>query len=77
MTEQLGRFGHHPDPAIDFCCEVDAIEGIEHEVKIGLADRGALFDRVGRAIDFNVGGDEHAIFAKHSLRQIADRLGSH
>lgn len=27
-TQTLGRFGHHPDPAIDFCVEVEEIEAI-------------------------------------------------
>jgi hypothetical protein len=71
----LGRFGHHPDPAIDFCVEVDAIEGIAAEVKVGLADRGAAFDRASRAENFRVGGDPWAVKAMGRLREIGDDLG--
>jgi hypothetical protein len=32
----LGLFGHHPDPEIDFCIEVEALEGEAYEVSVGL-----------------------------------------
>ena len=70
----LARFGHHPDPAIDFCCEVDAIEGLAYDVSVGAAPRDDLFRSVSRAIDFIPGADELAVKAKARLNEIADTL---
>ena len=72
MTEKLGRFGHHPDPAIDFCVEVEEIQAIAEDRKIGFAnpDNFKLEDRIFRAMQFNVGGDENAVSAKALLREI-------
>lgn len=69
MTDELGRFGHHPNPAIDFCVEVDAIEGLAADVRAGLAPKGELADRIFRAMAFTVGGDLNAINAKDTLRR--------
>lgn len=66
----LGRFDHHPDPAIDFCVEVEAIEGLAYDVGAGLADANELRERVARAMTFCVGGDAGAVTAKTLLRQI-------
>ena len=73
-TEQLGRFGHHPDPAADFCVEVEVLEGLVYEVGVGLADYEEIFDRVSKALDFRVGGDSHAVAAKQILRRVASEL---
>jgi hypothetical protein len=74
LVEKLGRFGHHPDPANDFCVEVEIIEALEYDVSVG---RGSLSDLVSRtqmAMTFRVGGDEIAIKAKGRLRQIDEKL---
>jgi hypothetical protein len=65
-------FDHHPDPAIDFCIEVEEIQSIAHDRSIGFvnADDSRLEDRIFRAMQFNVGGDENAISAKALLREI-------
>ncbi len=55
-TERLGRFDHHPNPAIDYCCEVDALEGMKWDVAAGLDTHEAYRQRLTRALDFNVGG---------------------
>jgi hypothetical protein len=75
-TEALGRFGHHPNPAVDFCCEVDALEGYAAEYKAGGfgIDKAALTERIARALTFVVGGDEHAVAAKGQLRRLEDSL---
>lgn len=65
---ELGRFGHHPDPAIDFCVEVDAIEGLIADCKAGLVAFTEVEDRTGKALRFNVGGVERAVMAKDRLR---------
>lgn len=65
----LGRFGWHPDPAIDFCVEVDAIEGLVYDAKVGLVERKLVEDRIFRAMTFGVGGDERAVAAKNALRR--------
>lgn len=66
----LGRFGHHPDPAIDFCIEVDCLEGLAHDVGCKLADRVEVSKRISSAMTFTVGGDAHAVAAKGRLREL-------
>jgi hypothetical protein len=72
--EKLGRFGHHPDPAIDFCVEVEAIESEHLNIQIGFTNGTPTADelrrRVDRAMSFRVGGDLNAIEAKRLLRGI-------
>ncbi len=68
--EKLGRFGHHPDPAIDYCVEVESIGGMTYDA---CADQkvSALADvskRIDRAMGFRVGGDKDAVGAKYMLR---------
>jgi hypothetical protein len=70
----LGRFDHHPDPAIDFCIEVDCIEGIAFDVAHQLESRELLVQRLTRALDFKVGGDQNAVAAKQRLRVLAQQL---
>lgn len=75
-AEPLGRFGHHPHPAVDFCMEVQVLEGVAidlaHDVDRGIAPP-EFHERVLRAIDFRVGGDPDAVAAKGILRVIADK----
>ena len=72
---KLGRFGHHPDPAIDFCIEVEELETIYSDVKIEFRPRDASFNgRIARALNFTVGGDINAIAAKAKLRRISDQV---
>lgn len=69
MTMELGRFGHHPDPATDFCVEVEEIEGLVYDVGVGLMERKPVDDRIFRAMMFNVGGVDLAVQAKAALRR--------
>lgn len=77
-VQESGRFGHHPDPATDFCVEVEAIEGYHYDAQRGLSKPGepprqidpAFRVRVNAAMDFVVGGDPVAVRAKAILRQI-------
>lgn len=71
---ELGRFGHHPDPAIDFLDEVESLIGIAYNVKVGLDDKAELSDRVFRARTFRVGGDERCVSAMKELRKIEASL---
>ena len=79
--EQLGRFGHHPDPAVDFCIEVEELEAIAESARIGLVgfghedDRATLDCRIERAMEFRVGGDGIAVAAKDRLRGLATARG--
>lgn len=66
------RFGHHPEPAIDFCCEVDAIEGMLADWKAGLTSHEDVGARMARAMQFRVGGDAHAVAAKDRLRSLIE-----
>lgn len=81
MAEQLGRFGHHPEPAIDFCVEVEELEAIAESTRLGLTgyghedDRAGLDRRVESAMDFRVGGDSNAVQAKAALRELAAARG--
>lgn len=69
MDEQLGRFGHHPIPAIDFCVEVECCENDAYDLRAG-GDRDTLLRRIDRAMTFRVGGDIGCVDAKHGLRQL-------
>lgn len=76
--EKLGRFGHHPDPAIDFCVEVEVIEGEAANISVGFTNGtpsvGDLLKRAERALEFRVGGDLNCIDAKQTLRRVVDGL---
>lgn len=80
--EKVGRFGHHPEPAIDFCIEVEALEGHLFDAKHGIGKPGheprriddEFRRRVSRAMDFIVGGDQIAIAAKATLRSISAQV---
>lgn len=70
----MSRFGWNEDPAVDFCVEVDAIAGMEADVRAGLEDKENLSFRVFRAMQFRVGGVESAVSAKRALREIEARV---
>ncbi len=74
VAEKLGRFGHHPNPAIDFCVEVETLESEWLNVQIGFENgtpsKSELAVRIARAMEFRVGGDLNAIIAKSLLRRI-------
>lgn len=73
-TEKLGRFGHHPDPAIDFCVEVEVLENEALNHSIGFMNdtpsRHEIRNRIDRAMTFVVGGDLNAVAAKALLRRL-------
>lgn len=74
MTEKLGKFDHHPDPAIDFCVEVETLENevFNHSIGFmnGTPSREQVRQRITRAMDFRVGGDLQAVAAKQTLRKL-------
>jgi hypothetical protein len=74
----LGEFDHHPDPAVDFCIEVEEIVAQHWNLTHGLHAPTAwqLGNRVRRAMDFRVGGDPSAVAAKDQLREIEKALAS-
>lgn len=71
---KLGRFNHHPDPAIDFCIEVEVIEAewlnIRHGFTNGTPQQSEIVKRLAKAMQFCVGGDAQAVAAKDILRRI-------
>lgn len=70
MEEQLGRFGHHPDPAIDFEVEVEELQSIATNRMLGLStlEEDQQFPRrLERVKDFRVGGVPSCINAKRAL----------
>jgi len=73
----LGRFGHHPNPAIDFEVEVESLQSRLFDASHGISKPGyavesivAVLDDIQRAMSFRVGGDEGAVKAKQLLRQL-------
>lgn len=64
------EFGHHPDPAIDFCTEVDAIEGEMIDRAAGLTPTMDIAARIERAMQFKVGGSASCVVAKSDLRKL-------
>lgn len=79
-AEGLGRFGHHPDPAIDFCIEVETLESRLHQAENGLCKPGdkpetitAVLSDIQRAMAFTVGGDPGSVRAKAILRELEKR----
>lgn len=82
QEEKLARFGNHPDPAIDFCIEVEKLESRLHQAERGLSKPGTdpeavqeVCDDICRTMDFTVGGDQGAIAAKDVLRELLSRAG--
>lgn len=75
--ERLARFGHHPDPVIDFCVEVEAFEGIlfdiEHEIQTITPE---LLSRMDKAMAFHPFLNPGAINAKGILRELDRKLTS-
>jgi hypothetical protein len=82
-TTGLGRFGWHPDPAIDFCIEVETLQSRMHGAEHGLSKPGEKPETIAdvavdieRAMWFRVGGDLGAIDAKHLLRRLEARANA-
>lgn len=73
-AEELGRFGHDVDPALDFCKEVHEIETLLRMVKDDKCPRAPVEDRIFRAMQFNVGGNQTAVTAKALLRKLEEEL---
>lgn len=76
-AERLGRFNHHPDPAIDFEIEVQSLEARLFDAKGGISKPGtkpetvaSVLNDIGRAMEFIVGGDPITVAAKATLREI-------
>lgn len=72
----LGKFGHHPDPATDFEVEVEEIESIITDVRLGLRPKDDIEPRLSNAMKFRVGGVPSAVAAKDTLRALQDSLMS-
>lgn len=73
----LGRFGHHPEPAIDFECEVEQIESIVADLEKGMRQGEPVpMERIARAMTFRVGGDPGAVAAKATLRELEKRASA-
>lgn len=82
--ERLGRFNHHPDPAIDFCIEVESLQGRLRSARLGIAKPGEAPECIScikadiqRALEFTTGGDPNAIDAKWLLRELEREAAAH
>ena len=72
------RYDHHPDPAIAYEIEVQIIEGLAYNASVGLDDPKVVQERIDRAMQFRVGGDQGAVAAKQRLRSLrSDKGASH
>lgn len=72
--DKCGRFGWHPDPAIDYCVEVNDLV-CEHKnigYGIGVLTIPELQDRIFKASMFRVGADLDAIEARAELRKLEE-----
>lgn len=71
--ETLSRFGHHPDPAVDFEVEVQDLEAEVYNYNVGFQPlrREQIARRIDIALDFRVGGVPSCVTAKAALRQLA------
>lgn len=80
MTREMDRFGHHPDPAVDFCIEVDEIEAEVKNHAIGFVNGTPSLEqiqtRIFKAMGFRVGGYEWSVRAKNRLREIEAALSA-
>lgn len=72
--ETLGRFDHHPDPAIDFEVEVEELIAMAINRRTGFDPEPDLDRRVERAMSFRVGGVPTCVSAKAELRKIDAEL---
>lgn len=77
-ADKLGRFGHHPEPAIDFEIEVESLIGMAFDAAHGIGKPGhaprsreEVAERISKALDFRVGGDPSCVEAKRLLRELA------
>lgn len=78
QDQKLGRFRRHVDPAKDFRFEVEDLEDRFENLKdVPTEDREdvlqTLLTDIGRALDFNVGGNERAVSAKSDLRELSEK----
>ncbi|MFN3387479.1 MAG: hypothetical protein ACK40O_00995 [Allosphingosinicella sp.] len=51
VTEELGRFDHHPDARIDYECEIDALIGMAYE-RLTMGGHPDLEERIRKAMEF-------------------------
>ena len=72
ITSKLGRFGWHPDPAIDYCVEVNDLVCEHYAMGCGISilTLPELQDRIFKASMFRVGGDLDAINSRADLRKL-------
>jgi hypothetical protein len=64
MSETQIRFGHHPDPLIDFGVEIDRLLGLLSEAHVGLL----------RALDYRAATPE-GLAIKYDVRDTLRRTG--
>jgi len=73
-VETLGRFGHSPDPAVDFCVETEWIGNEWANTKAGFTNGTPPIEEIARrlnqALDAYVGNNQYAVAANCTLREI-------
>lgn len=76
QTEKIGRFGHHPDQAIDFEVEITDLIGQAFEADHGMTEREPVVARIRQARLFRVGGVPSCVAAKDTLRTLENQFCS-
>jgi hypothetical protein len=77
-AEALGRFGHHPNPAIDFCVEAEILEAVVFGIGFDFLEPdtvGGVKDRLTKALEFRVGSGLRATATTDLLRDCEAKLG--
>jgi hypothetical protein len=80
IEEKLARFGHHPDPEIDWAIECEELENIVSNFHLGLTGFGheqeyeRLGKRLSKFLDYGT-LDPHVLEMKRVLREHISRLG--
>ncbi len=77
----VGRFGHHPDRADDFCIEVEILQAEWHNLRVcfdnGTPSLAEFKDRVFKAMQAGPFVTERCLNAKTLLRSIERQLQDH
>ncbi|RHZ96504.1 hypothetical protein D1114_07285 [Cereibacter sphaeroides] len=80
----LGRFNNHPDPATDFCIQVEKLTARLFDAQHGLSKPGTapedvtdVLRGIETAMEFVVGGDLSAVEAKAILRDLEAEATAH
>jgi hypothetical protein len=70
----MTRFGHNPDPSIDYCVEVDELERMLIRIRLGHETYPEFRKRVNEALSFRFGTCKFSRDARRRLKTLADSI---